>query len=64
MRWVRLGVLVAAVLCGLYGLRIEHTGRSADEQLGAVIPWLAGLVLLAIDAVLLLAMLVLGRRRQ
>lgn len=38
--WIILGLFVLAIAFWLIGLHVDHAGRSADESLAAVIPWL------------------------
>ncbi len=58
MSWVILALLVIGAIFMALGVYVDNTGRSADERLGAVIPWFIGATILAIDGVLLIAFVI------
>jgi hypothetical protein len=58
MKWVILGLAVAGVIFLVLGCYVNRTGRSADESLGAVIPWLFGITILGVDLVLLVGFVI------
>lgn len=49
MKWVLLAITLLAICLWLWGNHIDHSGRSADERLGAVVPWGIALTLVALD---------------
>ena len=53
MKWITIGLLLAATVLFAVGKWTRVVGRSADERAGSDIPYLLGGVLLAIDILLL-----------
>ena len=53
MKWVLLALLMIGIGLLIWGRIIQDDGRSPDEALGSVIPYLLGLFVLGVDVLLL-----------
>lgn len=58
MKWIIIGLAVVGAVFLALGWYVNNTGGSADERLGAVIPWMIALLIFAIDGALLVGFIV------